>query len=42
VRWETDQVLVWDNRATMHKAIPDYAGRARYMTRTTIAGPRPQ
>jgi alpha-ketoglutarate-dependent taurine dioxygenase len=42
VRWEADQVLVWDNRATMHKAIPDYAGRARYMTRTTIAGPRPQ
>lgn len=23
-------------------AIPDYAGRARFMTRTTIAGPRPQ
>lgn len=42
VRWAPDQVLVWDNRATMHKAIPDYAGRARYLTRTTIAGPRPQ
>jgi alpha-ketoglutarate-dependent taurine dioxygenase len=42
VRWAPDQVLIWDNRATMHKAIPDYVGRARYMTRTTIAGPRPQ
>jgi len=42
VRWQKDQVLVWDNRAAMHKAIPDYVGRARYMTRTTIAGPRPQ
>jgi alpha-ketoglutarate-dependent taurine dioxygenase len=42
VRWARDQVLVWDNRAAMHKAIPDYVGRARYMTRTTIAGSRPQ
>jgi alpha-ketoglutarate-dependent taurine dioxygenase len=42
VRWQQDQVLVWDNRCTMHKAIPDYAGRARYMTRTTIAGDRPR
>jgi taurine dioxygenase len=42
VRWAPDQVLIWDNRATMHKAIPDYVGRARYMTRTTIAGTRPQ
>jgi alpha-ketoglutarate-dependent taurine dioxygenase len=41
VRWQKDQVLVWDNRCSMHKAIPDYIGRARYMTRTTIAGPRP-
>jgi alpha-ketoglutarate-dependent taurine dioxygenase len=41
VRWEKDQVLIWDNRAAMHKAIPDYIGRARYMTRTTIAGVRP-
>lgn len=41
VRWAKDQVLIWDNRAAMHKAIPDYVGRARFMTRTTIAGPRP-
>lgn len=41
VRWQKDQLLVWDNRAAMHKAIPDYIGRARYMTRTTVAGERP-
>jgi alpha-ketoglutarate-dependent taurine dioxygenase len=42
VRWQKDQVLIWDNRAAMHKAIPDYIGRARYMTRTTIAGEPPR
>ncbi|MGJ7531433.1 TauD/TfdA dioxygenase family protein [Variovorax sp. GB1P17] len=41
IRWKKDQLLIWDNRACMHKAIPDYVGRARYMTRTTLAGPRP-
>jgi alpha-ketoglutarate-dependent taurine dioxygenase len=42
VRWQKDQVLIWDNRAAMHKAIPDYIGRARYMTRTTVAGEPPR
>lgn len=42
VRWQKDQLVVWDNRAAMHKAIPDYIGRARYMTRTTVAGERPR
>lgn len=40
-RWRKDQILVWDNRCTMHRAIPDYTGQARYLTRATIAGPRP-
>jgi taurine dioxygenase len=40
-RWHNDQILVWDNRCTMHRAIPDYAGQDRYMTRITIAGKRP-
>lgn len=40
-RWRNDQVLVWDNRCTMHRAIPDYTGQNRYMTRATIAGSRP-
>ena len=42
VRWQKDQVLIWDNRCAMHKAIPDYIGRARFMTRTTVAGERPR
>jgi alpha-ketoglutarate-dependent taurine dioxygenase len=41
VRWRKDQVLAWDNRCTMHRAIPDYAGHNRLMTRATIAGARP-
>lgn len=41
VRWHNDQVLIWDNRCTMHRAIPDYTGQARFLTRVTIAGPRP-
>ena len=41
VRWRKDQVLIWDNRCTMHRAIPDYTGQNRTMTRVTIAGPRP-
>lgn len=40
-RWRNDQILVWDNRCTMHRAIPDYTGQNRTMTRVTIAGPRP-
>jgi taurine dioxygenase len=41
VRWRPNQVLIWDNRCTMHKAIADYAGKDRYLTRVTIGGPRP-
>lgn len=40
-RWKKDQVLIWDNRCTMHKAIPDYAGKYRMLTRVTLSGPRP-
>ncbi|MDB5771827.1 MAG: rdpA [Burkholderia sp.] len=41
VRWKKDQLLIWDNRCAMHKAISDYSGKARLMLRTTIAGERP-
>lgn len=41
VRWRANQVLVWDNRSTMHRAVADYAGFDRMMTRVTIAGGRP-
>lgn len=37
-RWHKDQVLIWDNRATMHQAVPDYLGQHRYLQRTTVGG----
>lgn len=41
IRWQPNQVLVWDNRSTMHRAIADYAGFDRLLTRVTINGERP-
>ena len=42
-RWSRHDVVMWDNRATMHKAVPDYDDRDhRYMRRTTIAGSAPR
>ena len=41
VRWHKDQLLIWDNRATYHRAIADYDGCARHMVRATVEGPRP-
>lgn len=41
VRWHKDQLLMWDNRATYHRAIADYDGCARHMVRATVEGPRP-
>ena len=41
VRWRNNQLLIWDNRASMHKAISDYPGKFRYLVRTTVAGDRP-
>ena len=42
VRWKPNQLLVWDNRCTMHRAVADYAGFDRMLTRVTVAGPRPE
>jgi alpha-ketoglutarate-dependent 2,4-dichlorophenoxyacetate dioxygenase len=35
--WKTGDVVMWDNRATMHRGRPWPAHEARYMVRTTIS-----
>ncbi len=39
-RWSTGDVVIWDNRATQHKAIDDYGDQPRIVRRVTIDGPR--
>jgi taurine dioxygenase len=40
-RWETDDVLMWDNRCTMHQVTPFDPRERRVMHRTTIVGQDP-
>ena len=35
--WRKGDVIMWDNRATMHRGRPWPAHEARYMVRTTIS-----
>ncbi len=41
LRWETNMVVVWDNRLCVHQAYNDYQGYRREMYRTTVAGESP-
>lgn len=41
MRWRNNDIVVWDNRAVMHRAVPDYAGHYRCLHRTTHAGSPP-
>jgi hypothetical protein len=38
-RWSAGDVVIWDNRATQHKAIDDYGDRPRIVRRVTVDGP---
>lgn len=40
-RWRAGDVVIWDNRATMHYATDDYGDAARRMRRVTLSGDRP-
>lgn len=40
-RWRAGDLVVWDNRTTLHYAINDYDGHRRLLYRTTFAGERP-
>ncbi len=38
LHWEPNMVTIWDNSATQHFAINDYAGERRELFRTSVAG----
>lgn len=42
LRWEPQMLTIWDNSATQHFAINDYAGERRELFRTSVAGTAPQ
>ncbi len=42
LRWEPGMLAIWDNNATQHFAINDYAGARREMFRTSVKGTSPQ
>jgi taurine dioxygenase len=37
-RWRNGDLTIWDNRATQHLALNDYAGSRRELHRTTVKG----
>ncbi len=39
--WRPGDLVIWDNRTTLHYAVNDYDGYRRLLTRTTFAGERP-
>jgi taurine dioxygenase len=39
--WQADDVVIWDNRSTMHLAVHDYGEEDRFLTRSMIQGEAP-
>jgi Taurine catabolism dioxygenase TauD, TfdA family len=40
--WRPGDLVMWDNRCLLHRAIPyDYAAHRRVLRRTTVAGSGP-
>jgi alpha-ketoglutarate-dependent sulfate ester dioxygenase len=37
--WRADDVAIWDNRATQHRAIADFGKERRHLRRVTLDGP---
>jgi taurine dioxygenase len=40
-RWSEGDVAVWDNRATLHRAVDDYGDQPRVVRRSTVWGEAP-
>jgi taurine dioxygenase len=40
-RWLPGDVVIWDNRATIHYAVDDYGDAPRVLHRTSVVGTRP-
>ncbi len=40
-RWQTGDVVIWDNRATQHYAVADFGDQKRLMRRVTVHGDVP-
>ena len=40
-RWRPGDLLMWDNRCTMHYAVHDYGNQDRLLNRVTLKGEVP-
>ena len=40
-KWQPNDVVIWDNRATQHRAVADFGTQRRTVRRVTLDGPTP-
>lgn len=40
-KWQANDVVIWDNRATQHRAVADFGSQRRTVRRVTLNGPAP-